>query len=68
MAFTIAKEAAPLAQDAHGVVRIGGTRVTLDSVVGAFLQPMLRRLPPCGGPPWALHYCGMRRSKAVRSE
>jgi uncharacterized protein (DUF433 family) len=38
MAFTIAKEAAPLARDAHGVVRIGGTRVTLDSVVGAFLE------------------------------
>ena len=26
----------PLATDAHGVVRVGGTRVTLDSVVGAF--------------------------------
>ena len=29
-------EAIPLAQDAHGVYRIGGTRVTLDLVVRAF--------------------------------
>jgi uncharacterized protein (DUF433 family) len=26
----------PLAEDAHGVIRVGGTRVTLDTVVGAF--------------------------------
>jgi uncharacterized protein (DUF433 family) len=26
----------PLRVDAHGVVRVGGTRVTLDTVVGAF--------------------------------
>jgi uncharacterized protein (DUF433 family) len=26
----------PLVTDSHGVVRVGGTRVTLDSVVGAF--------------------------------
>lgn len=26
----------PLATDPHGVVRVGGTRVTLDSIVGAF--------------------------------
>lgn len=26
----------PLATDAHGVVRVGGTRVTLDSMIGAF--------------------------------
>lgn len=26
----------PLALDSHGVVRVGGTRVTLDTVVGAF--------------------------------
>jgi uncharacterized protein (DUF433 family) len=30
------REAIPLAQDAHGVYRIGGTRVTLDLVVRAF--------------------------------
>ena len=29
-------EAIPLAQDAHGVYRIGGTRVTLDVVMSAF--------------------------------
>ena len=28
----------PLRTDAHGTVRVGGTRVTLDTVVGAFLQ------------------------------
>ncbi len=28
----------PLAADAYGVVRVGGTRVTLDSVVGLFRQ------------------------------
>ncbi len=38
MAFTIAKEKVPLAMDAHGVVRVGGTRVTLETVVGAFLE------------------------------
>lgn len=26
----------PLATDAHGVIRVAGTRVTLDTVVGAF--------------------------------
>lgn len=29
-------DAIPLAQDAHGVYRVGGTRVTLDMVVRAF--------------------------------
>ena len=29
-------DAIPLAQDAHGVYRVGGTRVTLDLVVSAF--------------------------------
>jgi uncharacterized protein (DUF433 family) len=29
-------EAIPLARDVHGVYRIGGTRVTLDTVVRAF--------------------------------
>src|SRR5438067_1359664 len=29
-------EAIPLAKDAHGVYRIGGTRVTLESVVHAY--------------------------------
>ena len=29
-------EAIPLAKDAHGVYRVGGTRVTLDLVVRAF--------------------------------
>lgn len=28
----------PLAADADGVLRVGGTRVTLDTVVGAFRQ------------------------------
>lgn len=29
-------EEIPLAKDSHGVYRVGGTRVTLDLVVGAF--------------------------------
>src|SRR5438105_370223 len=29
-------DAIPLAKDAHGVYRVGGTRVTLDTVVHAF--------------------------------
>jgi uncharacterized protein (DUF433 family) len=36
MAFAIAQEATPLVLDARGVVRVGGTRVTLDTVVAAF--------------------------------
>jgi uncharacterized protein (DUF433 family) len=34
--LTIASEPAPLRLDADGVVRVGGTRVTLDTVVEAF--------------------------------
>jgi len=34
MATVFATEVIPLAADADGVVRIGGTRVTLDTVVG----------------------------------
>jgi uncharacterized protein (DUF433 family) len=36
MAIECATEVIPLATDADGVVRIGGTRVTLDTVVAAF--------------------------------
>jgi uncharacterized protein (DUF433 family) len=36
MPLTPATAEIPLATDAQGVVRVGGTRVTLDSVVGAF--------------------------------
>src|SRR5208283_5984419 len=36
MAVTELVEAVPLAKDAHGVYRVGGTRVTLDLVVRAF--------------------------------
>jgi len=34
--MAVVVDAIPLAQDAHGVYRIGGTRVTLDLVVRAF--------------------------------
>ena len=34
--LTIAAEPVPLRLDADGVVRVGGTRVTLDTVVAAF--------------------------------
>jgi len=36
MALTAAQEAPPLTTDSHGVVRVGGTRVTLDVIVHAF--------------------------------
>jgi uncharacterized protein (DUF433 family) len=35
---TIAADPYPLATDADGVIRVGGTRVTLDTVVAAFLS------------------------------
>lgn len=38
MALPLTTDPIPLSTDRHGVVRVGGTRVTLDSVVGAFLQ------------------------------
>jgi uncharacterized protein (DUF433 family) len=38
MSLTIDTEPAPLQADADGVVRVGGTRVTLDTVVIAFQQ------------------------------
>lgn len=36
MSLTISVEPVPLAADADGVVRVGGTRVSLDSVIFAF--------------------------------
>jgi uncharacterized protein (DUF433 family) len=36
MTITIVNEPVPLAIDADGVVRVGGTRVTLDIIVDAF--------------------------------
>lgn len=36
MALTPATADVPLTTDAHGVVRVGNTRVTLDSIVTAF--------------------------------
>lgn len=38
MGLTIEDERAPLEISAEGVVRVGGTRVTLDTVVAAFEQ------------------------------
>jgi uncharacterized protein (DUF433 family) len=38
MSLAIATEPVPLRTDADGVVRVGGTRVTLDTVVHAFLE------------------------------
>ena len=38
MSLTIDIEPAPLQADANGVVRVGGTRVTLDTIVTAFQQ------------------------------
>ena len=36
MNFQIKADPAPLKMDATGTVRVGGTRVTLDTVIGAF--------------------------------
>lgn len=38
MEIVIEQELVPLAPDNEGVIRVGGTRVTLDTVVGAFEQ------------------------------
>lgn len=38
MTFLIEVEPVPLEVDADGAVRVGKTRVTLDTVVGAFLE------------------------------
>ena len=38
MPFTITSDPLPLASDSEGVVRVGGTRVTLDTVVAAFQE------------------------------
>lgn len=38
MTITIAVEKAPLVTDSQGVVRVANTRVTLDTVVTAFLE------------------------------
>ncbi len=38
MIHTFASETVPLVRDADGVIRVGKTRVTLDTVVSAFLD------------------------------
>ena len=38
MAFSISAEPVPITVDTDGVLRVGGTRVTLDLVVAAFLE------------------------------
>jgi len=38
MTLTIAPETVPLATDVDGVIRVGKTRITLDTVVSAFLD------------------------------
>jgi len=38
MSLSIEAEPLPLRIDRDGTVRVGGTRVTLDTIVGAFLQ------------------------------
>jgi uncharacterized protein (DUF433 family) len=38
MALPLTTDPTPLHTDEHGVVRVGGTRVTLQVVIGAFLQ------------------------------
>jgi uncharacterized protein (DUF433 family) len=38
MSLNVAPLVVPLEEDAYGVFRVGGTRVTLDTVIGFFLQ------------------------------
>lgn len=38
MAISFTAEIVPLRVDAHGVVLVGGTRVTLETVIAAFLE------------------------------
>ena len=38
MSLVVAADAMPLIADADGVIRIGGTRVTLDTLVAAFRE------------------------------
>jgi len=38
MALSIVETPVPLRTDADGTVRVGGTRVTLDTIVGAYLD------------------------------
>lgn len=38
MSLTLEAQPLPLLEDADGVVRVGGTRVTLDTIVAAFLE------------------------------
>jgi uncharacterized protein (DUF433 family) len=38
MSLVVAAQRVPLVTDADGVVRVGSTRVTLDTVVGAFRE------------------------------
>jgi uncharacterized protein (DUF433 family) len=38
MSLTIENEQVPLKVDSHGVIRVGGTRVTLDTVIAAFKE------------------------------
>jgi len=40
MSLVIAAELVPLTTDADGVIRIGATRVTLDTIVAAFREGM----------------------------
>jgi uncharacterized protein (DUF433 family) len=38
MSLKIENEQVPLNVDSHGVIRVGGTRVTLDTVIAAFKE------------------------------
>jgi uncharacterized protein (DUF433 family) len=38
MTLTLSLETIPLTKDADGVIRVGNTRVTLDTVIAAFLE------------------------------
>jgi uncharacterized protein (DUF433 family) len=38
MSLTIEQEQVPLKMDSHGVLRVGGTRVTLETVIAVFKE------------------------------
>ncbi len=51
MAFSISPEVIPLQADADGVIRVAGTRVTLETLITAFSEGRPRRKSFSSTPP-----------------
>ena len=65
VSIEIGTQAPPLQLDTDGVVRVGGTRVTLDSVVNAFSNGASRRTPTLHASASASRRASPRRSSVV---